>query len=276
MPANAKRPHRLALYTAAVQNPLAEVALIEKVCRHHHLDDPLLLREDFAGTAALATAWVASDPERQAIALDHHAPTTRWAAREAGRILGQRVDDLHLVCADVHELSAPRTQVTAVLNFSICELHTRPALLGYLRHARRCLQKDGVLILDIFGGPGSQLIQTQSQEHAHPAHWATGEPTPPFTYHWEQRAFDHASQRIDCRIHFGFDDGSTLKSAFRYDWRLWSPAELPEALEEAGFREVTLWCDRYHAGRNEADNRFRPTNAIPSRHDYIAYLTAQR
>ena len=74
-------PHKLALYRAAVQHPPAEVAFLQRAYRHYRRRDPLLLREDFAGTAAVASAWVMEDGEHQAMAVESHTPTVRWAMR---------------------------------------------------------------------------------------------------------------------------------------------------------------------------------------------------
>ncbi|QDU72306.1 class I SAM-dependent methyltransferase [Mucisphaera calidilacus] len=265
----ARYPHRLALYRAAVQHPLAEVAMIERAFVRTSERCPLLLREDFAGTAAVSGAWVASHPERQAMAIERHGPTARWARREAARSLGDQAEDLHVVTADVHEVGSPRVDAIAVLNFSLCELHERVALLAYLRHARKGLLGGGMILLDLFGGPGAIRPFTQSRRITPPD-------LPAFDYHWEQRRFDAASNRIDCRIHFGFDDGHTMRSAFRYDWRLWSPAEVREALAEARYENITVWCDRYDSATHRSDGRYRPVRSISPREDWIAYVTATR
>ena len=67
---------RLRHYRAAVQHPQAEARFAEKAWLHHHHDPrgrgelPLLLREDFAGTASVAAMWVLSHPDRQAVAVE--------------------------------------------------------------------------------------------------------------------------------------------------------------------------------------------------------------
>jgi hypothetical protein len=40
---------------------------------------------------------------------------------------------------------------------------------------------------------------------------------------------------------FLFSDGSALANAFEYDWRLWSPSELSDALREVGFADVAVY-----------------------------------
>lgn len=274
--------HRLALYRRAVQHPLAEVAFLERAWRRAQRcmakaggprGHPLLLREDFAGTAAVAAAWVASGPRRQAMAVDCHAPTLRWAWRQAQRELGPRADDLHLVCGDVPAVRGPRVDVIAALNFSSFIYHDRAAMLDYFRAARRALQPGGVLVIDAFGGPGAQ--RPGIQRRAIPA----DEHGPRFTYLWEQRRFDPVTSRIDCRIHFELGCGSSrrrIDNAFGYDWRLWSLPELIELMAEAGLAGATVWCDRFDARIGRSDGQYRPTRHMPAREDFVAYVTGNR
>lgn len=249
----AKRPHRLELYEHAVQQPGAEAALLGRMYEAMNEGEVAgLLREDFAGTCAVAAAWCESHPERQAMAIENHGPTLRWAERQRGEI-----EDLHLVEADVMAVASPKVDVTAALNFSTLIYHDEAALLAYLRHARKGLLPGGVLVMDLFGGPGAQRRGTQTR------------PADGFTYQWEQRAFDAVTHRIDCRIHFTLPDGQEIKSAFRYDWRLWTPPELLTLLAKAGFGRVEVW--------SEAKNgRIGPVKRIPPVEDWVVYLVAQR
>jgi SAM-dependent methyltransferase len=249
-----KRPHKLELYEHAVQQPAATVAWLERMFRHGQADaeGPTRLREDFAGAAALAEAWVESHPDRQALAIEKHGPTFRYAERRRGNVA-----DLHLIEADVMDVARPKVQVTAALNFSTFGYHTPAALLAYLRHARRGLLPQGVLVFDAFGGPGAQRLGVQDR------------PADGFTYHWEQRAFDPLTHRIDCRIHFTLDDGRTLRSAFRYDWRLWTLPELRELAERAGFVSVEVWGP-------DPRGRFGPRRKLPAAEDWVACLVARR
>ena len=59
-----KRPHRLELYEHAVQQPRAEAALLARMyAAMNGGEEAALLREDFAGTCAVAAAWCESHPE---------------------------------------------------------------------------------------------------------------------------------------------------------------------------------------------------------------------
>ena len=97
-----------------------------------------------------------------------------------------------------------------------------------------------------------------------------------FAYVWEQRSFDPIGCLGSNAIHFEFADGSSLRNAFRYDWRLWSLPELRDLLGEAGFAR----CEVYWEG---TDRRTGRGNDVYRRRDraepdlaWIAYLIAYR
>ena len=255
------RPHALDLYRLAVQHPLAEVAFIEHAWAHYHGQgsEPMLLREDFAGTCAVAAAWCASDPQRQAMAVELDEPTAQWAA--------QRFDDtdLHILVDDVLAVDGPLVDVTLSLNFSTLIYHDASALTAYLAHAQRCLNPGGLLILDVFGGRSvaEPIVQRRRVEPDEGGF-------EPFDYVWEQRGLDAATKRIDCRIHFELNDGLRLQDAFSYDWRLRSPGELIAAAKRAGFNEASLWW-----AKPGAAGRYQPISATPDADDWVGYVVCR-
>jgi len=268
-----KRPHKLDLYRLSVQNPLAEVALLHRMYSKPNAGrEARILKEDFAGTSIISMAWVAIEPEATAHAVDTHGPTSRWAQRLAKREIGRRADAIQFHVADVREITKPKVDVIAALNFSAFVFHDPTALTGYFKKARQSLRPGGIYIMDVFGGPGAMKTITQSVEIEPPDH----EPIGPFEYHWEQRSYDAVTAKIDCRIHYTLSDGQTIQNAFRYDWRLWTLPELSDCLKSAGFSKVQIWCDRYDAKEQQSDGVYQPVKHIPAREDWIAYVVAQR
>lgn len=254
-------PHPLDLYRLAVQHPLAEVAFVEHVWATLHGDDdePMLLREDFAGTCAVAAAWAQSDPDRQAMAIELDEPTAAWAA--------ERFDDedLHIVAADVMEVDEPAVQVALALNFSVLIYHDEAALRAYLEHALAGLVPGGVLIMDVFGGPGVGEASVQSRQ-IDPDEGGFEA----FTYRWEQRGLDDQTGRIDCRIHFELGGGGRLDDAFVYDWRLWQPGQIIDLARQAGFESASFWWnDPSQPGRYQA------VQAVPKDRDWVGYVVCQ-
>lgn len=277
--ASSRPPHKLSLYRRAVQHPPAEADFLHRAYRHYSKSLPLLLREDFAGSCAVAAAWVAMDPEHQAMAIESHGPTARWAERTAKREMGQAAEDLHIVEADVLEVDGPQVDITCALNFSTFIYHDRAALKKYFQSARRGLKRNGLLILDAYGGPGAMRVGTETRRVPGEAAITQGSPAVPdpgFTYHWEQRSFDPITHRTECRIHFTLADGTHLGSAFIYRWRLWTLPELTEIMLEAGFKKAEVWCDTYDPASNASDGLYRPASGMPAREDWVAYVVGVR
>ena len=118
----------------------------------------------------------------------------------------------------------------AAFNFSYCVLKTRTDLLRYFRHVNRSLNSDGMFLVDNHGGTEIPMVSSET--------WSCGN----FKYTWEVVDFDPITHRIVSKIHFSFKDGSRIRDAFVYDWRLWTLPELQELFAEAGFRNVhVLW-----------------------------------
>src|SRR5690606_9805443 len=98
---------------------------------------------------------------------------------------------------------------------------TRAELVRYFRRVRTALVSDGVFFLDAYGGYDAYRELEEATVHDG------------FTYIWNQETYHPVTGEMSCRIDFRFPDGSRLKRAFTYDWRLWSLPELQEMLAEA-------------------------------------------
>ena len=58
------------LYEASVQDPETDLGFYDQVFVEHYGRKAMSLREDFCGSFWTASTWVASHPERTAIAID--------------------------------------------------------------------------------------------------------------------------------------------------------------------------------------------------------------
>ncbi|MCK5386356.1 MAG: class I SAM-dependent methyltransferase, partial [Gammaproteobacteria bacterium] len=74
-PTMAEQADRHTLYQESVQFPEAEVDFMSKTFQKLRGRKALSMKEDFCGTAYLATEWCKSDPERTAIGVDFDGPT---------------------------------------------------------------------------------------------------------------------------------------------------------------------------------------------------------
>lgn len=251
------RPHPLQLYREAVQAPEHDAAQFAAFFARHRGREPASLREDFCGTAALATEAVRLLPGLRALGVDRDAATLAWARDNSLASLPPRDRTrLRLRCADVRRVNA-RADLILATNFSYCVFHERAELLAYLRHARRCLTPQGYLVLDLWGG--GLTHRTFRERHQHVG----------FAHVWEQRAFDPISHRVDCRIHFELPGGRRLRNAFVYDWRMWTLPELRDLCAEAGMpAQHVLWRD--------GQGRLRERQKVPAQPTWICYLAAGR
>lgn len=249
----ARSADRHQLYELAVQQPVLMVSFL--VQAYHQLNgrEPAVLREDFAGTANLASTWVCRGESCRATAVELDPKLIAWADRHNRRPLGEAGRRLSLVERDVRRCAA-KADVLTSLNFSHFIYHTRRELLAYLRHARRCLKPEGIFVLDAYGGPGACETGIDERDHGD------------FLYQWEQASFDPLNNRVVNHIHFAFPDGSRKRRAFTYDWRLWSLAELREALLEAGFTDLHVSFET-EDGFGDLD----PNDM----HAWVAYLVAR-
>ncbi len=252
---------RHALYERAVQDVATELALVERVLRRAGRP-AARLREDFCGTALLATSWVARGAGRSADAVDLDPGVLAWSRAHRVPPLGAAARRLRLLQRDVRQ--GPRRAYDAIIafNFSWQVFQARADLLAYLRAARLALAPGGVLLLDLYGGWLAQKPLVERRRLRGGA-----------TYVWEQVSFEPISHRLRCAIHFQLKDGRVLKDAFTYDWRLWTLPEVRDLLAEAGFSGVEVLWDVEPPG---VEPRYVPRQRARNQGGWLAYVVATR
>ncbi len=257
---------KFSLYELCVQSPDYDAKMLRAI----HGRSPRTLGEDFCGSAAISRAWIALHAGCTAVAVDHDAATLAAAqSRDPGLSDSRAAGRITYILADVLAVR-DRCDIITVQNFSICELHTRPALVAYLKHARSRLAARGLFACDIYAGADCFFTGRIKRLVDGPA----GEK---ITYTWEHRTTDPLRARVQNAIHFEVRAGSAgkkplkLPDAFVYDWRLWSPPELADAMLEAGFREVQFYPrfaeavdddDRYHVLPIEDSNELSDSFSV--------------
>ncbi len=256
---------RYDLYQRSVQDPESDVHLIRRVYKSHFGRDPHLLREDFCGTAYLACRWVAAHSLNRAWGIDLDPEPMAWGRRHnVSKLRPSQVSRLKLVRGNVLNVRHAPVDVTVAFNFSFFVFDSRRELLAYFRKARTTLRKHGLFVLDAYGGADAQRCQEEIREHKG------------FDYVWDQDRFDPIDHGVTNHIHFTFPDGSRLRRAFSYHWRLWSIPELREILEEAGFSKVEVYWEGTERKTGEGNGVFtRRTSALDDP-AWIAYIAAVR
>jgi SAM-dependent methyltransferase len=253
------------LYQWAVQDAEQEVDLAVEQYEKRRGHTPLILREDFCGTALVAASWVQGHPERRAIGLDLDRETLEWAERHNLQPLGDARQRVELRQCDVRSITDPKADVVQAFNFSYCLLHNATDLIDYFGIVLRSLAPGGIFLLDCYGGWDNQ--QTQKTRRTVEA------PEGTFGFVWENAEFNAISSRANCHIHFEFKNGKRWKRAFSYDFRLYSIAEVRDALSAAGFSDIEVLWD--FEDDEDADCDYRPASSAENCPSWIAYIVAE-
>jgi len=249
------------LYEKSVQNAEVEVAFIEQIYAETFGRKAILLREDFCGTANLCTEWIKLNGDKQALGVDYDEPTLQWGRENNLASLGERANAITLIRDDVRNVQEPQADILAATNFSWWGFKTRNELAGYLRNCHAALKDEGMMMMDCYGGPEAQIPQEEEREQDG------------FDYVWDQDTFNPITNEITCYIDFNFNDGSSLKKAFSYDWRLWSLPETCDLLKECGFsRTIVYWEGIDEDG--EPDGEFLPSREGDLAPAWVAYILA--
>ncbi len=254
--------HRL--YEWAVQEIDFEIDFIERVYRRQHGRYPRLLREDFCGSALLACSWAARHPERRAIGIDLDVETLAWAEHHNRAPLGAAAERVTLLQQDVRSVTRPAADVACAYNFSYCGLFPLDVLEDYFRSVKRSLRPGGLFFLDCYGGWQSQQVLVERRR--------VDTPRGRFDFIWEQAQFNPIDNRVQCYIHFEFGKGKRWRKVFAYDWRLYAPAEISDALARAGFARSWVYWD--HSPDPE-ENDFHPAELAENSPGWLAYLVAR-
>ena len=223
---------KFVLYQEAVQSAEAEVAFMQRVFRAAFGRPARVMREDFCGTALICGEWAAAHRDNLAIGVDLCADTQAWGQRHnIDTLPPEAAQRVSLVRADVRAITKPKVDVVCALNFSYFIFKEHKTLVDYFAAVRRSLRTEGVFVLDAYGGWESQQVMDETQRRRG------------FTYVWEQAHYNPVNDDVVNHITFRFPDGTTMRRAFTYDWRLWTLAAIRDALHEAGFRTVDVYWE---------------------------------
>ncbi len=252
------------LYELSVQNVEHEVEFLQETFQALRGRTAYSLREDFCGTASAACEWVRQGEDYQAIGVDIDPKVLEWGRKNrVGRLPAADRARVSLIEADVMEVETPPVDILIAFNFSYFILDTRDKMRAYFRRAYEALEDDGVLFVDMFGGPESQEETREKTKHKG------------FTYIWHQAEFHPVTHYMRCHIHFKFPDGSKIKKAFTYEWRLWSAPEIRELLAEAGFKKATVYWEGEDED-GEGNGEFFPDDKGEADLAWIAYVVAEK
>ncbi len=256
---------RHVLYQKSVQCVEAEIDMVDENYRKLKGRNATSLREDFCGTANTSCEWVRRRGSNIATAIDIDKEVLKWGvSKNVNRLKHSEQKRISLINANVLTIDIDPVDVVLAMNFSYQIFKTRLDLKGYFIRVYEALTKDGVFFLDAFGGYEAFREMAESTEFDD------------FTYVWDQHRYNPINGHITCLIHFTFPDGSKIKRAFIYDWRLWTLPELQELLEEAGFKRVKVYWEGTDEKTGEGNGEYVPTSVGDADAGWICYLSAEK
>ena len=255
---------KFALYQEAVQDTESDIVLAERVFKQEYGRPARLLREDFSGTSLLACDWVTRHPDNHAWAIDLDPEPLAWGQEHnVGSLSPDQAKRVELVQADVLDAECGPVDVCVAFNFSYFLFKTREEMRRYLTKAHSTLKQEGIFMVDVYGGADAQTTMTETREQ-------DGD----FDYVWDQDVFDPICNGVVNYIHFEFPDGSEMRKAFRYEWRMWSLPELCDLMKEVGFTETRVYWEGTDKKTNEGNGIFRRAEHAPDDPAWIAYIVA--
>ena len=231
------------LYENSVQSPEPHVELLTKIASETLGREARSLREDFCGTFALSCEWVKADECNVAFCVDLDSEPLQYGfAHHYRKLKPDQKDRISVARGDALTASPGLFDMIIACNFSFFILKKRAELLRYFKTSLASLGREGILVLEMAGGAG--MVEKSVDRRV--IHLRKNYK---YTYFWDQKHFDPITHDAVYAIHFKLPDGTKLKDAFTYDWRLWTIPELKDLLIEAGFDDTCVYWETEHKGK---------------------------
>jgi len=255
---------RHALYEKSVQAVDAEIDFVDDTFRALRGRQASRLREDFCGTGNTSCEWARRRPDNYAVGVDLDEDVMDWGRRHHVAKLKRGADErVALVHDNVLTADVRDQDIILAMNFSYMIFKERAVMRDYYSKVHDALNEDGVFFLDCFGGYDAFRVVKEHTDYDD------------YRYTWHQAAYNPITGDMRCHIHFRFSDGTRLKKAFTYDWRLWTLPEIKEILMEAGFANVTVYWQGWDESGEEANGEFYPAGDAEADAGWICYIVAE-
>lgn len=251
------------LYRKAVQSAENDVLFIRDTFKELKKRDARIFREDFCGTFALSTEWIKLHAQNQAVGIDlDPEPMAYGRQNYLTRLKPEQQRRMKLVEGNVLNSNLPKADIVAAMNFSYFCFKTRELMKAYFTNVYGSLQKDGMFLVDVFGG--SQCFDAIEDTIKHEG----------FTYYWDQTNFDPVTNEALFHIHFRVN-GKKIEQVFTYDWRMWSISELRDIMTEVGFKKTHVYWEGT-AKDGSGDGNFTRVDHGEACQSWIAYIVGEK
>ncbi|MGZ3725414.1 MAG: class I SAM-dependent methyltransferase [Pseudobdellovibrio sp.] len=252
------------LYSKAVQSPEEDVKFYRRVYKKfRHGKKPLTLREDFCGTGMISCEWVKLDPEHKSCGLDlDQEPMGYGRDHYIPKLTPDQQHRIALIKKDVLTHGLASADIAVAVNFSYFLFKKRDILKRYFENVYQSLNRDGIFVLDIFGG--TQCTDAIEDTTRHKG----------FTYYWDQQNFDPVTNEAYFEIHFKYGK-KKYEGVFTYDWRMWSILEIRELMAEVGFQETVVYWEGTDK-KGFGNGIFTPVKKGEACESWIAYIAGAK
>lgn len=251
------------LYRRAVQSAEDDVEFIRDTYKQLKHKEAKTMREDFCGTFALSTEWIRLNNRNSAIGVDlDPEPMEYGRTHYLAKMTPEQQKRMTLIEGNVLNPRLAKSDIVIATNFSYFCFKTRELMKKYFANVCRTLNRDGIFLIDLFGG--SQCYAPIEDKIRHDK----------FTYYWDQVSFDPVSNEAMFHIHFRVG-GKKIEKVFTYDWRMWSIPELRDIMKEAGFKKSHVYWEGT-ARDGSGNGVFTRTEQGESCESWIAYIVAEK
>ena len=251
------------LYEDSVQCVDAEIDFVDDTYKKIRGRRAKNLREDFCGTMNTSCEWVCRRKSNIAYCLDIDQKVLDWGiVHKISKLSKSQQQRIDIINSDVTTTSTSIVDIVLAMNFSYWIFKDRKTMADYYRHIYNNLADDGIFFLDCFGGP--EAFKEMEEETEYDG----------YTYIWDQHKYNPINGDGLFYIHFKFDDGSKIKKAFTYDWRVWTIPEIKEMLTDAGFTPHIYWEGTDKDG--EGNGVFTRSTTGDADESWIAYIVAEK
>lgn len=252
------------LYSQSVQSADVDVKFFYDTYMDLKKKRPVVFCEDFCGAFQLSCEWVKLDKQCKSIGVDIDSePINYGKINHLSKLTESQKKRIKIIEGDALKQKRLGVDIIAACNFSYFALKKRQLLKKYFLNSFKALDKDGIFILDIFGG--SQCYEPNEEETEHDE----------FSYFWDQDSFDPVSNEAVFYIHFKPKGKKKIKKVFSYDWRLYSIPEIKDILSEVGFKKTHIYWEGTDKN-GEGNGLFRPTTRGEDCESWIAYIVSEK
>lgn len=253
-------------YLKSVQSPENDVQFIRKTFQELKGKAPISFAEDFCGTFMLCCEWVKLQRQHQAVGVDLDLePLEYGKTHHLSKLKDEQRSRMSIRQGNVLDPELPESQIIAAMNFSYFLFKQRSKLKEYFLRSFHRLSKDGIFLIDAFGGP---LCHEPNEEET--VHEDEG-----FSYFWDQDFFDPVNNHAIYHIHFKRKGEKKREKVFSYDWRMWSIPELRDLLEEVGFEKVHVYWEGTNK-KGEGNGVFKRVLEGEPCEAWVCYLVAEK